>query len=72
MLTLMPPKKKPGKALKNPEQVLMRMDPETQAAFEAFIAAQKVPPERPAVTLIALRLFLASEGFLALPPKPAK
>jgi hypothetical protein len=71
MNALMEPKKPKGsgKKLKNPEQVMIRMDAETQSALEKFIAAQKVPPDRPAVALIALRLFLQAEGFLK-PPKP--
>ncbi len=63
-----PPRKGSSKKLKNPEQVLVRMDPETQTALEKYIASQVVPPERPAVVLIALRRFLVEQGCLA-PPK---
>ncbi len=70
MLDLMPNKKQgSGRKLKNPEQVLIRMDPETQTALEAYIAAQTVPPERPAVALTALRRFLSEQGFLKAPAK---
>jgi hypothetical protein len=69
MLNTMPrPKKDTAKKLVNPEQVLIRMDKETQSAFEAYLAAQDVAPERPAVVLAALREFLVSRKYL--PPKP--
>lgn len=74
MNSLMEPKKPKGsgKKLKNPEQVLVRMDPETQAALEKYIVDQTVPPERPAVALVALRHFLSSRGYLPKPPpKPS-
>jgi hypothetical protein len=69
--TMPPPKKKPGegKKLKNPDILFIRMDLATQAALAAFIADQEVPPERPAVGLIALQKFLAERGYLKLPDK---
>jgi hypothetical protein len=72
MLTLMPPKKKPGrlgKKPKNPGMLMLRMDDATVAALEAYLGAQKVPPERTAVALVALRQFLTAEGFLKAPAK---
>jgi hypothetical protein len=67
MLASMPAKRNKPKELKNPEMVFVRMDDETRAAFEKFVAAQPVTPERPAVVLTALREFLQRWGFL---PKP--
>ncbi len=39
------------------------LDPELAAAFDAFIAAQKIPPSQTAVFDVALKKFLESEGF---------
>ena len=72
MLTLMPPKKKKpslvGRKPKNPGMLMLRMDEATVAALDAYLTAQKVPPERTAVALVALRQFLTAEGFP--PAKP--
>lgn len=64
--TMPPPKKKPNqpKRVPNPNAVFVRLDDETGAALAKFVAAQKVPPERTAVIVIALRQFLAAEGYL--------
>jgi hypothetical protein len=73
MLTAtMPSKKKSGKRSKrppNPNAIFLTLDDETAAALVAFIDDQKVPPERTAVVLHALRRFLAAEGFLKPAPK---
>ena len=42
----------------------MRLTLEDEAALQAFIAAQIVPPERPAVGLKGLRELLRREGYL--------
>jgi hypothetical protein len=67
MLDTMPAKRNRPKELKNPEMVFVRMDDGTRAAFEKFVSDQPVTPERPAVVLTALRLFLQQHGYL---PKP--
>lgn len=67
MLAIMPAPKRKPKELKNPEMVFVRMDDETRGAFEKFIAAQPVTPERPAVVLTALREFLQKHGYLPRP-----
>ena len=41
----------------------LRLGAEREAAVAAFIAAQKVPPDKSAVVLAALDAFLRDEGF---------
>ena len=75
MLGTMPkPPKKPNKTSgssarepKHPNVVLVRLlDPDV-AGLRSYMESLKVPPERPAVLLVALREFLAREGHY--PPK---
>lgn len=44
----------------------IRLGQEREAAVAAFIAAQKVPPDKTAVILKALEVFLEQEGFWPL------
>lgn len=45
----------------------LRLPPELDAALQAFIAAQRIRPDRTAVGLTALEELLAKEGYW--PPK---
>lgn len=63
-------KQKQKKASKDRGPVLyLRLDDETEASLQAFIAAQRVEPDRTAVGLKALREFLSREGYW--PRKPS-
>jgi hypothetical protein len=65
MLATMPKKKpKPGSELKHPNVVLVRLDDEEVEALRAYMDAQEVKPERPAVLVVALRRLLIERGFL--------
>jgi hypothetical protein len=58
-----PPKKpEPLKATRGPS-VMIRPDPKTEAQLQAFIAAQRVKPDRAAVVMLALQELLVREGF---------
>lgn len=60
--------KKPAESTGKPDEdkppaVFFRPSPELNAALVAFIEAQPVRPERPAVAVTALEQFLAKHGF---------
>jgi hypothetical protein len=61
--------KKPGAKDRGPV-LYLRLDEELEAALQAFIAAQTVPPDRTAVGLKALQDLLQKHGHWP-PPKPA-
>ena len=52
-----------------PQVVYLRLDDDTAASLAFYIAKQDVEPSPPAVTMKALREFLASRGCYP-PPKP--
>lgn len=58
-----PKKKKPSKSKGRNPVVFLTLDLATDAALQAFIAAQPVEPDRSAVALKALRRFLMDQGF---------
>ena len=49
------------------DTVFISLDSETGAALAAFISDQPVEPDRAAVGLKALRLFLKEQGYLPRP-----
>lgn len=57
------PAKKRGPVL------FMTLDAETEAALVAYIAAQEVEPDRSAVGIKALRLFLSERKYLKPDPR---
>lgn len=63
---------KPKKVVADTKQPVlhMRMPEFLEEALQAFIADQRVPPDRTAVGLTALEEFLRKEGYLPDPPKP--
>jgi hypothetical protein len=69
MLVMPPPKKQaktppPAKpAKKRGPVIFMTLDDATDSQLQAFLAAQRVEPSAAAVALVALREFLAREGF---------
>ncbi len=71
MLTMTAPKKPRPKSTPKRDNgvpvLYVRISPELEAAIQSFIAAQRVAPERTAVTIKALEEFLQREGFW--PPK---
>lgn len=68
MLAVMSKPKKPVAESKNPV-LHMRMPDFLEQALQAFIADQRVPPDRTAVGLTALEEFLRKEGYLTDPSK---
>jgi hypothetical protein len=55
---------------KQPHTMLLRLDPATAEALNAYIAGQTVPPKRNPVVVTAVRRFLAEHGYW--PPKPSR
>ena len=63
--------KKQDAASPKPRQVVfMTLDDESWNALEAYRADQDVAPERAAICLKALRLFLTDREYLKASPKP--
>ncbi len=64
-------KKQPATDAKKPNPILyLRLDDDTEAALQAFLARQEVKPDRTAVGMTALHQFLAKHNLWPYPPKP--
>jgi len=67
MIGTMPSKPNKAQKPKTPKRrgtaIMIRIDEATEAELDAFMAAQRIQPERTTVVMAALHEFLVREGF---------